>query len=711
MVAETKRINRSLMIGWSIIAAVLFVTYIGEYLKGARTGNYVLAFLICTILPCVYCFYQYKKKPDSDRLKIYIVAGYFVMYLFSMITGSTNMVFTYILPLLSLLILYHQPRLILYTGIASMIVNIYFVAMQFVNGEINVQTSKEAEIQLALIMLCFGGCYTATKIYDRITIQNREFMIALEEKNRQNQQMTIQTIMTIVNTIDAKDQYTKGHSQRVSEYSAALAKELGHSQEEVEKIRYIALLHDIGKIGVPDNILNKPGKLTNEEFSLMKMHTIVGGEILKDIESVEGLDVGAKYHHERFDGKGYPEGLKGEEIPYVARLICIADAYDAMASNRIYRKHLSEETILKEIERCSGTQFDPEMTEAFLKLIKENRLPENTPEQYESSEKNNMANQVLQKLLINTGNFAEKELDMLTGVYNKAHGEELLDMYLTDGDGCLLLLDVDSLQAVNEKYGLVRGDLYLKTVAHLLNSVCDDKILYRSGSDEFICFLCGIVSQEALEQTISAFYKRLEAQKASDAVLGLLNVSIGAVFTEFPKCSKEKLMFKVSKALFMAKKKQQNGFFEYHSLYADNFQMLSRVGLSNLMQWLQSDNVYPTAYQVNYPEFIQKIDGIKKVIHQKEQQAQIIMFTVSVVDEETVTLEQKTETMELLRKSIALCLDGDDITTRFSSSQQIVILTDTDGKNAENIANQIMSNFYKMNQYKNFSIHHETGKL
>ncbi len=139
--------------------------------------------------------------------------------------------------------------------------------------------------------------------------------------------------------------------------------------------------------------------------------------------------------------------------------------------------------------------------------------------------------------------------------------------------------------------------------------------------------------------------------------------------------------------------------------------MLSRVGLSNLMQWLQNDNVYPTAYQVNYPEFIQKIDGIKKVIHQKEQQAQIIMFTVSVADEETVTLEQKTETMELLRKSIALCLDGDDITTRFSSSQQIVILTDTDGKNAENIANQIMSNFYKMNQYKNFSIHYETGKL
>ncbi len=424
MEAETKKINGSLMTGWSIIAAVLFVSYIGEYLKGARSGSYVLVFLVCTILPCVFCIYLYKKKPASEQLKIYIIVGYFVMYLFSMMTGSTNMVFSYILPLLSLLILYHQPKLILYTGIASMIVNVYFVAMQFVNGEINVQTSKDAEIQLALIALCFGGCYSATKIYDRITIQNKEFMLAIEEKNRQNQHMTFQTIMTIVNTIDAKDQYTKGHSQRVSDYSVALAKELGFSHEEVEKIRYIALLHDIGKIGVPDSILNKPGKLTNEEFSLMKMHTVVGGEILKDIESMEDLNVGAKYHHERFDGGGYPEGLKGEEIPYVARLICVADAYDAMASNRIYRKHLTEETITREMERCSGTQFDPVMTEAFLKLIKEKRLQEITPELYSSTKESNMANQVLQKLLKNTDNFSDKDLDMLTGYIAKRTGKD-----------------------------------------------------------------------------------------------------------------------------------------------------------------------------------------------------------------------------------------------------------------------------------------------
>lgn len=710
MGAETKKINGSLMIGWSIIAAVLFVSYIGEYLKGARTGSYVLVFLVCTILPCLYCIYQYKKQPDCERLKLYIVVGYFVMYLFSMITGSTNMVFSYILPLLSLLILYHQPKLILYTGIASMAVNIYFVAMQFINGEINVQTSKDAEIQLALIALCFGGCYAATRIYDRITIQNREFMVALEEKNRQNQQMTFQTIRTIVNTIDAKDQYTKGHSQRVSDYSVALARELGMSQEEVEKIRYIALLHDIGKIGVPDSILNKPGKLTNEEFSLMKMHTVVGGEILKDIESMEDLNVGARYHHERFDGSGYPEGLKGEEIPYVARLICIADAYDAMASNRIYRKHLTEETITREIERCGGTQFDPAMTEAFLRLMKENRLQEIAPELYNSPEENNMANQVLQQLLKNAGGFADKDLDMLTGVYNKAHGEGLLDMYLTDGDGCLLLIDIDSLQAVNGEHGLVRGDLYLKTVAQLLDSVCDDKILYRGDSDEFVCFLCGVVRQEALEPVISTFHKRLEKQKAGEAVLESLNVSIGAAFTEFPKCSKEELMSKVSKAMLAAKKQRHNGFCEYHSLYADIPQTLSKVGFYNLMDWLQNNVEYPEAYQANYPEFVQAMDGIKMILQQKEQ-AEIVMFTVAASDEEKVTLEQKTGVMELLQKAIAPCLGSDIITMRFSSLQQVVIITDTDEAGAEDTVNRIISNFYKMNSYKNFSIHYETGRL
>ncbi len=284
-------------------------------------------------------------------------------------------------------------------------------------------------------------------------------------------------------------------------------------------------------------------------------------------------------------------------------------------------------------------------------------------------------------------------------------------MYLTNGDGCLLLLDVDFLQEVNGEHGLVRGDLYLKTVAHLLDSVCDDKILYRGDSDEFVCFLCGVVRQEAVEQIINAFHKRLEAQKANDAVLESLNVSIGAVFTEYPKCSKEELMAKVSKALLVAKKKQYNGFCEYHSFYADIPQTLSKVGFYHLMKWLQDDVEYPEAYQTNYPEFLRTMDEIKKIRQQKEKQIEIIMFTATAADEEKGTLEQKADVMELLQKAIAPCLGSHNITTRFSSLQQVVIITDTDENNAEDIANHIISNFYKMNQFQNFSIHYEAGKL
>ena len=239
------------------------------------------------------------------------------------------MVFSYILPMLSLLVLYHQPRLILCTGIASLAVNLISIIHKFYTGAMNLSNSKDAEIQIALLLLCFGGSYAATRLYDQITDENVAYMRMLNEKNSEIQKMALQSITTIANTIDAKDGYTQGHSKRVSEYSAALAEELGMSDEEVQNIRSVALLHDIGKIGVPDSVLNKPGKLTREEYHLMKQHPVMGGEILKDISMIQGVDIGAKYHHERYDGKGYPEGLKGEEIPFIARIIAVADAYDA----------------------------------------------------------------------------------------------------------------------------------------------------------------------------------------------------------------------------------------------------------------------------------------------------------------------------------------------------------------------------------------------
>ncbi len=172
---------------------------------------------------------------------------------------------------------------------------------------------------------------------------------------------------SLTSAVDAKDAYTCGHSERVALLSRNLAQQIRLSDREVERVYMAGLLHDVGKIGVPEAVLQKTGKLTNEEFDQMKKHPEIGARILSDIKQVKDIIPGVLHHHERYDGKGYPHGLSGEAIPVMGRIICLADCFDAMTSNRTYRKALPLEVALTEIRRCSGTQFDPQLTEAFLK--------------------------------------------------------------------------------------------------------------------------------------------------------------------------------------------------------------------------------------------------------------------------------------------------------------------------------------------------------
>ena len=210
-----------------------------------------------------------------------------------------------------------------------------------------------------LLLTCLQSIHNASKL--------------LKEHEKKREQMTISTIETISSAIDAKDEYTGGHSYRVGKYASALAKEVsdlyGFNEDDIVRIRYIGLLHDIGKIGVADDILNKTGRLTKEEFDLMKTHPIIGYRLLSALGDFEGLLDGIRFHHERYDGSGYPDGLKGDSIPLIARILGIADAYDAMTSNRVYRTRLDDSEVKAEIEKCSGSQFDPYLASVFGKLI------------------------------------------------------------------------------------------------------------------------------------------------------------------------------------------------------------------------------------------------------------------------------------------------------------------------------------------------------
>lgn len=189
-----------------------------------------------------------------------------------------------------------------------------------------------------------------------------------------------QTVEALANAIDAKDQYTHGHSSRVANFSRLIAQEAGFSEKECEQVYFAALLHDIGKIGIRDEILQKNTRLTEEEFEEIKLHPMRGYQILSGIELSPELSIGAHYHHERYDGKGYPDQRKGEEIPDIARIIAVADAYDAMTSTRSYRGALSALQVKKELTEGIGKQFDPEYAKIMLRLIYGEGAAANLPE-------------------------------------------------------------------------------------------------------------------------------------------------------------------------------------------------------------------------------------------------------------------------------------------------------------------------------------------
>ena len=185
--------------------------------------------------------------------------------------------------------------------------------------------------------------------------------------------LSVEVMEALAHTIDAKDKYTKGHSIRVAKYSRMLAQKIGFSVDECETIYYMGLLHDLGKIGVDNDIINSPGPLTDDQYAEIKKHPGLGYDILSEIKSRPDLVIGARWHHERYDGKGYPDGKAGEDIPVYARIIAVADSYDAMTSNRSYRIFMAQDKVRSELEKNSGTQFDPKVAECMISIIDEDK--------------------------------------------------------------------------------------------------------------------------------------------------------------------------------------------------------------------------------------------------------------------------------------------------------------------------------------------------
>lgn len=690
-------INRDLIIGWATIVIVLFVAYLGEVIKGERTWPYLVIFMLFTGIPQIVATFIYRKNPSSYNLRYIIVIGYFFMYTFVMITGSTFLVFTYILPLMSFLILYHEEKLLLYTGIASFFVNVIFVIIQIVNDRVTLTSSKDMEIQFALLALCFSGGYVSAKLYGSITKSNNEYIAKLDDKTKELKKMTVQTITTIANTIDAKDEYTKGHSYRVAQYSQMLARELGMSDEDVENVHAVALLHDIGKIGVPDSILNKPGRLTDEEYAIMKKHPSIGAEILKDINILDGLDIGAKYHHERFDGRGYPDGLKGNDIPYIAKIIGIADAYDAMSSNRVYRKRFSDEKILEEIEKCKGTQFDPDVADAFIRLLREKRLNNLSPDVVEEKKKADASSEVMsiddwQDTLEEKNN----EKSLLERLGQPKNMEAIIVQELKTGDGCFFLIDLDNIGMVNEKYGFHRGDYYLSIIAQTLIDYKEKLYVSRIDGDEFLCYLPNVESIMDAEvyvmDLMNTLYTTLKKHDEKEKITLSVGVSLSAVSGREYK----QLYIDADKALYHVKQTGKNGFYIYNDVNKIENKNISKQDLDNLVKIIREEYSYTGAFKVDYNEFEKVYEFVRNMGKRNAQTVQLILFTVKPADEKNVDLYDRNNVMQYLENAIIETVRSVDVTTRYSSTQQLVMFINLNDNSVQMVVERIMKEFYQM---------------
>ena len=317
-------------------------------------------------------------------------------------------------------------------------------------------------------------------------------------------------IKTLVTAIDAKDIYTKGHSTRVAEYSVILAKRLGWDEERVKRIRYKALLHDIGKIGIPDRVLNKADRLSDQEFEVIKSHTTIGAEMLKGVSSLSDMYLVARNHHERYDGKGYPDAESGDEIPEEARLVGLVDAYDAMSSDRAYRKALPADVIRNELLRGRGTQFDPEMTSVFLEIWDEGAFVLDKSE----NESHDYTNDVL-RIVTNILNESyepgalKMDVESMANVYQYISG--MHERYGIDFSTLLISLEWENDVPMSDVSDAMKALEY-----SILQSLRKVDVMSRVSESQYLIVLTEAHSQNIqmiIERVFASFFKNCQNTK------------------------------------------------------------------------------------------------------------------------------------------------------------------------------------------------------
>lgn len=298
----------------------------------------------------------------------------------------------------------------------------------------------------------------------------------LKERTEMLEQLAIQSVKALANAIEARDPYTRGHSERVAFIATEIAKRLGYEEESLKKLELAGILHDVGKVGIPDLILLKPGKLTDFEYMIMKNHPSMSALIVSEITPLKSIIPWIKHHHENYDGKGYPDGLKGKEIPLESRIIAIADNYDALSSLRPYRKKMPKESVIEYLDSEFGKKFDPDLKDIALSVLSEIE---------ELEDRKSSISPYIEK-------FREVMvyIDFLTGLYWYPYLKNFLKEKIANNEPFyLILVDIKGISDINRTKGRIKGDEIILKTAHYLQSIfLSPSIVVRAGGDDFVIF-------------------------------------------------------------------------------------------------------------------------------------------------------------------------------------------------------------------------------
>lgn len=544
-----------------------------------------------------------------------------------------------------------------------------------------------------LILLCTNLLKTIRNIQKMESQRQRAEM---NKRRKQMETMSLQMMQTLSTTIEAKDEYTRGHSHRVAEYAALIAEELGWDKKEIKNLKNAAHLHDIGKICIPDNILNKPTRLTEEEFQVIKEHTVIGAEILKNITLISHVKEVARSHHERYDGMGYPDGLKGEEIPLYARVITVADSYDAMKSRRIYRNPLDDQIIYNEIARNCGSQFDPQIAGVFLKMLNENRVVIREECALVNKE-DNLSKMEIEKFISDVmitmkAQEDSEGLDFLTGLPMRNRGEKLAAQFIQQDNGYLVFLDMDNLKKMNDLYGHKAGDRALKLLGSLLMEYAQHSVVCRLGGDEFLMFVPG-VSKDEIVKIVTGIQEKFEQNKEKDAEIRCASVSVG--ICEVIKGDPfEECYSKADKALYHVKQNGKGSYFFYQQM--ENEQVAdpgTGKDLALIAKALRDSGNYSGALNLEYREFAKLYEYMKHLGDRYRYQCYLVMVTLETTSNSVMHIENIEQALERMEQAIRKKIRSVDACTRYSSMQYLVILFEADESKISDIMERIFAQY------------------